>query len=139
MSTMLLTRAPMVGLLKHLHPSHFSVGIIYKGYATCVRKWSLILKAVARFRHIILYKNRKETLVPQKQEPLTPEDLDKGKRFLQPQSQLNFFAHEIKLMSVRLDSLNSVAKGLQTDIAQFNPYLDEYGIIRSNSRLTKLD
>ena len=42
-------------------------------------------------------------------------------------------------MSVRLDSLNYVTKGLKTDSAQFNPYLDEYGIIRSNSRLTKLD
>ena len=47
MSTMLLTRAPLVDLLKHLHPSHFSVGMIYNGYATCVRKWAMILKAVA--------------------------------------------------------------------------------------------
>ena len=99
----------------------------------------MILKAVARFRHIILYKDEKEKRVRQKQELLTPEDLDKGKRFLIRQSQLGFLEHETKLMSVRLDSLNTVAKGLKTDIAQFNPYLDEFGIIRSNSRLTKLD
>ena len=100
MSTMLLTRSPL--------------GMIYNGYATCVRKWAMILKVVALFRHIILFKGKKENRVPQKQEPLTPEDLDKGKRFLIRQSQLDFFSHEIKLMSVRLDSLNSVAKGLKT-------------------------
>ena len=60
MSTMLLTRASIVDLLKHLHPSHFSIGMIYNGYTTCVRKWAMILKAVAKFRHIILYQEHKE-------------------------------------------------------------------------------
>ena len=42
-------------------------------------------------------------------------------------------------MSVKLDSLNTVAIGLKTNVAHFNPYLDEFGIIKSNSKLTKLD
>ena len=39
-------------------------------------------------------------------------------------------------MSVKLDSLNTVA---EEHVAHFNPYLDEFGIIKSNSKLTKLD
>ena len=39
-------------------------------------------------------------------------------------------------MSVKLDSLNTVAK---EHVAHFNPYLDEFGIIKSKSKLTKLD
>ena len=61
MSTMLLTRASIVDLLKHLHPSHFSIRMIYNGYTTCVRKWAMILKAVAKFRHIFLYQEKRKT------------------------------------------------------------------------------
>ena len=59
-STMLLTRASIVDLLKHLHPSHFSIRMIYNGYTTCVRRWAMILKAVAKFRHIILYQEKRK-------------------------------------------------------------------------------
>ena len=131
MSTMLLTRASIVDLLKHLHPSHFSIRMIYNGYKTCVRKWEIST-------HHSLPRKEKDR-VPPKQELLTLEDIDKGKRFLIRQSQLDFFSHKIKLVSVKLDSLNTVAIGLKTNVAHFNPYLDEFGIIKSNSKLTKLD
>ena len=47
--------------------------------------------------------------------------------------------NEIKLVSLNLDSLNTVAKNLKTENAPFNPHLNEFGIIKSNSNLTKLN
>ena len=64
MSTMLLTRASIVDLLKHLHPSHFSIRMIYTGYTTCVQKWAMILRAVAKFsrkRGQYFHENRSTT------------------------------------------------------------------------------
>ena len=41
-------------------------------------------------------------------------------------------------MSVNFNPLNIDAKGMKTIIAQFNPFLDEYRIMRSKSRLSNL-
>jgi hypothetical protein len=41
-------------------------------------------------------------------------------------------------MSVDYKSLAQIASRMKTDILQFNPYLDEFGIMRSQSRLSEI-
>ena len=88
-----------------------------------------------KFKHLRIYKKKKEERIPLSEEVPTSEDLEAGKRYLIRQSQFEFFEDEIKLMSVNLRPLNINGKGMKTKIAQFNPFLDEYGIMRSKSRL----
>ena len=109
-STMLLTRASIVDLLKHLHPSHFSIRMIYNGYTTCVQKWAMILKAVAKISTHLSLPRKEKNRVPPKQELLTLEDLDKGKRFLIRQISTRFLLTQNQTC---VDSLNTVAKVLK--------------------------
>ena len=133
MSFSLLMEAPKLDLMKHLHPRHYSVGNIYNGYSRCVRQWSMLLMAIRKFK-AANKSQRKDKL--EKHDIIKPADLETGRRFLIRQSQLEFYEQEIKLMSVNLNPLNVDAKGMKTEISQFNPFLDEHEIMRSNSRLS---
>ena len=139
MTTEPFTKAPIFGLLKHLHPQHFSSGNLYSGYNRCVRSWSIVLKAVMKFKHLLIFKTKKEErFACNSRANLTPTELQSGRRFLIKQSQVEFFELEIKLMSKDYLPLSQVSQGLKSDILQFNPFLDEFGVMRSKSRLANL-
>ena len=97
---MLLTRASIVDLLKHLHPSHFSIRMIYNRYTTCVQGWAMILKAVAKFRHIFLYQEKRKTEFLRNRNFWSPKISTKENDSLSDKSQLDFFSHKIKLVSI---------------------------------------
>ena len=135
--TIFITVAPLTKVIfkdnmELLHPRHFSVGQQFNGYQKCLRKWAWVLRAVKRFKGL---KQSQEAITNMAY--LIPEEIEAAKRFLIKQSQLEFFEHEIKLMSVSYKPLSQVASGMKSSIMQFNPFLDEYGVMRSQSRLTE--
>ena len=65
MSTMLLTRAPNVDLLKHLHPRHFSVGMICNGYTICPKMGNALKSSCEISSHHSLQREKRETILPE--------------------------------------------------------------------------
>ena len=140
--------------LENLHPRNFSVGRHYDGYIRCVRKWAMIQKAVAKFKNSLHSPRSREDLQvdinstsskPEERRladinsaALKPEDIEQGKNFLIRQAQLEFFEQEIKLMSINYQALVQVAPRMKSEILQFNPFLDEFGVMRSRSRLVEV-
>jgi hypothetical protein len=168
--------------LERLHPRHFSVGKHYNGYIRCVRKWSMVQKAVLMFKRSLhsqtevfgdvqtpmtdkespgvvkapgAEENNSETTFTSKDSTyelsqklqkvtesktvtLTPDDIQIGKPFLVRQAQLEFYEQEIKLMSIDYKPLVQVASRMKSDILQFNPFLDEFGVMRSKSRCSEV-
>ena len=125
--TIFVTTTPMkkaifVDCFEKFHPSHYSVGTLSDGYRKCVLKWSTIMKAVNRFKGI---KNDDAERIS------TPNEVEIGLRFLIRQAQIEFFEQEIKLMSVDYKPLAQCAFGIKSSIMQFNPFLDEFGVMRS--------
>ena len=122
-----LNKADFVDRFLSYHPSHFSVGKSFDGLRKCIRKWAFVLKAVN------LFKGRRSL---QKFGPvICPEDTECAKRFLTKQSQLEFFQTEIELMAKKYEPL--ARSGQKSTILLFDPFLDEHGIVRSNSRLSQ--
>jgi hypothetical protein len=94
-TTVPLKKAVFVDTLEKMHPRNFSVGQHYNGFKTCLRKWAWVIRAVKKFRGlgVVTFPNKNFGT-------LTPEETQSARRFLIKQSQLEFFEHEIKLMSV---------------------------------------
>ena len=69
---------------------------------------------------------------------ISPRDMDQARRFLLKQAQLEFYPTEIALMARKYEPLSKVCVGHKSAILQFDPFLDEYGVIRSNSRLSHI-
>ena len=134
-----LVKVELSDSLAKLHPKGFSVGQIFNGFQKCVRKWAMLLKAVNKFKNLITEKKKKEErILDPNSKFLTPNEILIGKRFLIKQSQLEYFEDEIRLMNFSKKPLAQIAQGMKTNLMQFNPFLDEFGVMRSMSRLINL-
>jgi len=115
-----------------LHPKHFSVSKFGNGLNQCLIKWGHVLRAKR------LFMMKKEDR-PLKRPPLLrASDLKEARNFLAKQSQLEFYAEEIGLMSKDLRPLAEIRGNHHSQILQFNPFLDPFGVLRSRSRLTNI-
>ena len=139
-----LNKAVFVDAFEKLHPRHFSVNNHFDGYRKCVRKWAFLMKVVDKMRkrehhaEVLARLQGKSSPYHGSQE-LTPLDMQAGLRFLVKQAQLEFYELEIKLMAMDMKPLSQTPVARGCSILQFNPFLDEYGVIRSKSRLAGLN
>ena len=94
-----------------------SVGTLYNGYHQVLKLLMNVIRVTARMRRKIL---------------TVKEIREKAFVLLIRQSQLNSFEHEIDTLldGKKLSSRNPMGK--------HNPYIDEQGILRSSSRLTRI-
>ena len=115
-----------------LHPRHFSVSKFGSGLNQCLIKWGHVLRAKR------LFQTKREDRPLKRPSLLRTTDLIDAKNFLAKQSQLEFYAEEIGLMSKNLQPLAEIRGNHHSQILQFNPYLDPYGVLRSRSRLTSV-
>ena len=127
-----LKETKFVGSLEQMHPRFFSVGKIYNGLNSCLRKWAYVIRAVRIFRG-----GRRAG-----QRTLHPGELEAARRHLARQAQLEHFHQEIGLLSKHSSrstsvTLASLPEAGKSRILQFTPFLDEFGVLRSRSRLEK--
>ena len=115
-----------------LHPKHFSVSKFGNGLNQCLIKWGHVLRAKR------LFQTKREDRPLARPLLLRMADLQDAKTFLVKQSQLEFYAEEIGLMSKNLQPLAEIRGNHHSPILQFNPYLDPSGVLRSRSRLTNI-
>ena len=136
-NTVFLNIAPLrevrfVDAFQKLHPRFFSVGKLYNGLLRCLFKWAYVLRAVR------IFQGGKRP----GQKALHSGELEAAKRLLIRQAQLSTFREEIGLLSrdpapPREKSLGHFPEARKSRILQFTPFLDEFGILRSRSRLEK--
>ena len=136
-NTIFLNIAPLkethfVDCFEKLHPQFFSVGKLYNGLRTCLRKWAYVIRAVRLFRG----GHRSG------QSQLHSGEIEAAMRHLIRQSQLSSFREEIGLLSrdvaqTEERSLVRFPEARRSRILQFSPFLDEFGVLRSCSRLEK--
>ena len=115
--------------LDKIHPRHFSVSKAIDGYTKCLRYWAYVFRAVRLFR--------KGWNSGQRQ--LQAEEIEVAKDFLIKESQKEFFAEEISSMKNENARLSQTKDCHRSSILKFNPFLDEKGIIRSSSRISKFE
>ena len=119
-------RAKIADELEKLHPKYFSVGKIVNGLNKCLKKWAYVLRFANLFQH-----GRKK--MPKH---LEKEEIEAARRFLIKQSQLEFYSPEIGLMSKEGKTLAQNPHA-GSEITKFSPMMDEFNVMRSNSRLAK--
>ena len=111
---------------QRIHPRMFRVGSVYNGFRACVRRWAMLFRAIRNFQG----KNQSGNGV------LQPEEVQEALDFLIRQSQQEFYKEEIEEMTKCKTSLANCKKPV-SDIRQFNPFIDDKGLVRSNSRISK--
>ena len=131
-NTVFLNIAPFketrfVDSFEKLHPRFFSVGSRYNGLLICLRKWAYIIRAVRLFRGGLR----------SGQGLLHSGEIESARRHLTRQAQLSFFHEEIGLLSRGQNSLSRFSEARKSRILQFSPFLDEFGVLRSRSRIEK--
>lgn len=135
-NTIFLNVAPLketkfVDTLAKIHPRNFSVGKIYNGLKACVQIWAYVIRAVRVFRGGMRVNQAK----------LHPGEIEASRRHLIRQAQLSAFREEIGLLSrdsvAGEKSLAQFPEARRSRILKFNPFLDEFGVLRSRSRLEK--
>ena len=109
-----------------IHPRKFRVGTVYNGLRACVRRWATVFRAVENFKRTNKYGNG----------VFHPDEISRAETFLIQESQKEFYQKEIKEMT-RCRTTLANCKDPVSDIRQFNPFIDEKGTVRSNSRLSK--
>jgi predicted nuclease with RNAse H fold len=115
-----------------LHPRHFSASKFGNGLQQCLIKWGHVLRAKR------LFMMKKEDRPIRRPKLLRHTDYRDARTFITKQSQLEFFAEEIALMSKNLRPLAEIRGAKFSQILKFNPFLDPSGVIRSRSRLTNI-
>ena len=109
-----------------LHPRKFRVGSLFNGLQTCLRKWAMVFRAVRNFQG----KNQFGNGV------FHPEEIKGALNYLIKQAQQEFYGKEIAEMTRCKTSLANCKQPV-SDIRQFNPFIDDEGLVRSNSRISK--
>ena len=109
-----------------IHPRTFRVGSLYNGYRACVRRWAVLFRAIRNFRRKNKYGNG----------VLHKEEFEEARKFLIIMSQDEFYHKEIEEMTKCQTNLANCKQPV-SDIRQFNPFIDEKGLVRSNSRISK--
>ena len=92
----------------------------------CLKRWAYLLRFAG------LFKNGKKEIPKH----LDKEEIEAARRFLIKQAQLEYYATEIGLMSKDGLTLAQIPR-VGSEIAKFSPMLDEFNVMRSNSRLAK--
>ena len=113
-------------VFRKIHPQNFRVGTVFNGYRTCIRKWAMLFRAIRNFRGT----NKSGNGV------FRPQELNEARDYLIKQSQEEFYGKEIYEMTKCKTTLANCKKPI-SDIRQLNPFIDNDGLVRSNSRISK--
>lgn len=117
-----------------LDPARYSSGKLWNGLERCVRLWSFVLRAA----RIMMGGKRPES------KELHPGELEEGRNRLIGFSQRQFFREEFDIL-LKADpegpkwNLAHFLEAKGSRILKFTAFLDEFGVLRSHSRLAKAD
>jgi len=114
------------------HPKNFSSGRLWDGYHRCLVRIAWCLKFTNSF------KKHKSSTELSSTPKLDREDFEKAEEFLIKQAQQEFYSKELEVLHSK-GSLSKANFGGHSDVQKFFPQLDEKGIMRSKSRLSKFD
>jgi len=134
-STFLSTDTLELNLAEY-HPRNFSSGQLWDGYRCCLVKIAWCLKFKNSFKRFQTSTNLSEN--GSHQPRLDREDFEKAEEFLVKQAQQEFYSKELEVLRAK-GTLSKANFGGHSEIQKFFPQLDEKGIMRSKSRLSKLD
>ena len=114
---------------ERIHPGKFSVSKKKDGYTKCLRIWAYLLRAVRYFKRGWKANSR----------ILLSEEVEDAREYLIKDAQRAFYHEEISAMKTSEKDLCQTKSAKGSKILQFNPFLDDKGIIRSNSRISKFE
>jgi len=115
-----------------LDPTRYSSGKLWNGLERCVRLWSFVLRAA----RIMMGGKRPES------KELHPGEIEEGRNRLIGFSQRQFFREEIDILQ-KADpegpkwNLAHFPEAKGSRILKFTAFLDDFGVLRSHSRLAK--